>query len=147
MTAILDTGPPPGSRPSGPVAGTGRCAVNQRGLRRESNRSPRVAQRCHATLHRVGNVAFAGQLHLEDDAPCRIKVVWGNQQLKFDLCFLDRLSWASTILWPANNPDFAGQLFWENRRYLVGVHVLHKPELCLETFLRPLHLSKPPNAA
>ena len=55
------------------------------------------------------------------------------------------LSWVQAILEPSADPDFAGQLSWEHRRYLVGIYVLHKPHLCLGMFLRPLHLYRVTN--
>jgi hypothetical protein len=140
-TTAYDTGPPSCRATPLPTRGAGIGArPSTRCIRGESNSLPRAAQRCRVILYRAGNVAFAGRLNLEDDEACRVRVVWSNQQLTFHLCSLAHLSWASTVLRPVADPDFLGQLSWENRRYLVDVHVLHNPYLYLQAFLRPLNL-------
>jgi hypothetical protein len=147
MIAFTDTGPPPERRATPlPTRGAGIGArPSTRYIRGEINPTPQVAQRCRVTLHRTGNVTFASRLNLEDGDPCRVTVVWSNQQLKFHLRSLARLSWASTVLWPSENPDFSVHLSWENRRYHIGIHVRLWPCLCLQMFMRPLHLHRTTN--
>jgi hypothetical protein len=143
----VDTGPP-GSRAT-PLptrgAGIGARPSTRYILRGEGNRAYQIAQRCRAVLHRTGTVTFASPLNLEDDEPCRVEVTFHGQQLEINLCSLSHLSWTRGILEPAVSPDFSGHLSWGTRRYLVGVHVLYKPELCLGMFLRPLHLHRATN--
>ena len=98
--------------------------------------------RCHSLLYRTAIYTFAGRIILEDDHPCRVQAALrDNRRLQVDLYSLTSLDWGRSILGPAGEPDFVGQLsLWDNRLYQAGVSIRHGLRLQLEISLRPLHL-------
>ena len=109
------------------------------------NQNPASQPRCSALLERIASRAFARDLKLEDDHPCRVKAVFSQdgECLEINLYSLRSLDRARTILrrtakFAPWNSDFINELVFEGRHYQVGVTLVHGERLRLRIYFRPI---------